>query len=269
MTRPIADPFDAFLRYITLPDKEKEAALEHGRLLSQRIEQQPEVRECLITGSMVRSTAIRKFSDIDIVAVIESENQLAQADSATLITAVANILRETESHVQVSENTARVIHPESVTVDVLAAFYSGTNSTADDVYRIPATNQEGWEEYAPGKQTRRIREATEALGDDFKKLIRLCKWWSNTHNQPVSSYEIELIALKSFTDKIPELPCAVIRMFDSIKHSIDPNSPNMLPLLESRKISEEAHTSWQSGDTQESIKLWRRLFGDHFPSIIT
>ncbi|MGW0647480.1 SMODS domain-containing nucleotidyltransferase [Streptomyces umbrinus] len=269
MTHPIADPFDAFLRYITLPESEQAAALEQARQLSQKIEQRPEVRECLITGSMTRSTAIRKFSDVDIVAVIESDNQLAHADSATLVTAVANILRETEPHVQVSENAVRVMHTEGVTVDVLPAIHSGTNRTADDVYRIPTSNQEGWESYAPEEQTRRIREATESLGDDFKKLIRLCKWWSKTHSQPVSSHEIELTAYKTFPDEMPELPRAIIELFDSIEHSI-PIDPSKIPaVLESKLIATEAYSSWQSGDAQKAIELWRRLFGDHFPAVIT
>ncbi|MET7826275.1 hypothetical protein ABZT23_16490 [Streptomyces sp. NPDC005386] len=268
MTHPIAHLFDDFLRYITLSDSEKAIALEQGRRLSRRIEQRPEVRECLITGSMTRSTAIRKFSDVDIVAVIESENKLAQADSATLVAAVATILRETEPHVEVSENAVRVVYEECVTVDVLAGIYTGTNSTDDDVYRIPTSNQEGWETYAPEEQSRRIREATEFFGDDFKKLIRLCKWWSKTHDQPVSSHDIELIAFNSFTDDIPELPRALIEMFNAIEHSIDTGSPKMPILLKSKSIATEAYSSWQSGDAQKSIELWRRLFGDRFPTVI-
>ncbi|MFI1353602.1 hypothetical protein ACH4TV_08460 [Streptomyces sp. NPDC020898] len=269
MTYPIADLFDDFLQYITLSDNEKATALEQGRRLSQKIEQRPEVRECLITGSMTRSTAIRKFSDVDIVAVIESKNQLAQADSATLVTTIAKILRETESHVEVSENAVRVAYTEGVTVDVLAAIHSGTNSAGDDVYRIPTPSQEGWQAYAPEEQSRIVRETTERLGDDFKKLIRLCKWWSKTHSQPVSSHEIEIIAYKSFTDDIPELPRAVIEMFNSIERSVDINSPKASTLLESKSIAEEAYSSWRSGDTQKSIELWRRLFGDRFPTVIT
>ncbi|MHC3428190.1 SMODS domain-containing nucleotidyltransferase [Streptomyces sp. DT18] len=269
MTYPIADLFDDFVRHITLSDSEKATALEQGRRLSQRIEQRPEVRECLITGSMTRSTAIRKFSDVDIVAVIEPENELAQADSATLVTAVANILRETEPHVEVSENAVRVVYAECVTVDVLAAIYFGTNNTGDDVYRIPTSNQDGWETYAPEEQSRRIREAAEFFGDDFKKLIRLCKWWSKTHSQPVSSHDIELVAYKSFTDDIPEIPQALIEMFNAIEHSIDTGSPKMAIVLQSKSIAIEAYSSWQSGDTQKSIELWGRLFGDRFPTVIT
>ncbi|MFE9942120.1 SMODS domain-containing nucleotidyltransferase [Streptomyces hirsutus] len=269
MTHQIADPFDAFLRHITLSDSEKATALERGRRLSRRLEQRPEVRECLITGSMVRSTAIRKFSDVDIVAVIESSNQLSRINSAALVTTVANILRETESDVQVSENAVRVMYPDGVTVDVLGAIHAGINSTADDVYRIPSSDRKGWATYAPEEQNRRIREAAASLGDNFKKLIRLCKWWSKTHGQPASSYEIEIAAHESFRTEIPELPLAIIELFNSIKRSVDIDSPKMSALLESREIAEEAYSSWQTGDVQKSIELWGRLFGEQYPNFIT
>ncbi|NMI61001.1 MULTISPECIES: SMODS domain-containing nucleotidyltransferase [unclassified Streptomyces] len=268
MTDEIADQFDVFLNRITPSDSEKSNALEQGRRLSQRIEQRPEVQECLITGSMARSTAIRKFSDVDIVAVIESRDQLAQSDSATLVSSVANILREIEPDVQVSENAVRVRHPDGSVIDVLAAIHSGTNSTADDVYRIPATNQEGWETYAPEEQNRRIREATESLGEDFKKLIRLCKWWSKTHGQPISSYQIELATYGTFRNGVPELPLAIVELFNSIKQSISIGPLKMPALLESKALAEEAYSSQQSGDTMKAIELWGRVFGDQFSTFI-
>ncbi|WP_147481099.1 SMODS domain-containing nucleotidyltransferase [Streptomyces shenzhenensis] len=269
MTGQIADQFDAFLQRITLSDGEKSTALEQGRRLSQKIEQRPEVRECFITGSMVRSTAIQKYSDVDIVAVIESRDRLAHSDSATLVSTFANILREIEPDAQVSENVVRVTHADGAVVDVLAAIHCGINGTADDVYRIPATSQEGWETYAPEEQNRRTREATELLGEDFKKLIRLCKWWSKTHGQPIASYKIELATLETFRNEIPELPCAIVRLFNSIERSINISPIKKPVLLESKELAEEAYSSQQSGDVQKSIELWGRLFGDQFTNVIT
>jgi hypothetical protein len=268
MTDQITDQFDAFLQRITLSRSEKSAALEQGRLLSRRIEQRPEVRKCLITGSMVRSTAIRKFSDVDIVAVIEPKDQLAHSDSATLVSSVANILRKMEPDVQVSENAVRVLHADGSVVDVLAAIHSGTSNTADDIYRIPATNQEGWETYAPEEQNRRIREATDSLGEDFKNLIRLCKWWSKTHGQPISSYEIELVTCRTFRDGIPELPRALVELFEAIKQSSSINPLKMPTLLESKALAEEAYSSQQLDNVQKAIELWGRLFGDQFAATV-
>ncbi|MFE2357972.1 hypothetical protein [Streptomyces parvulus] len=267
MTDQITDQFDAFLQLITPSDSEKSTALEQGRHLSQRIEQRPEVRECLITGSMVRSTAIRRYSDVDIVAVIEPGDQLTQSEPATLVSSVANMLREIEPDVQVSENAVRVTRPDGVVIDVLAAIHSGTDSTVGHIYRIPAANQDGWETYAPQEQNRRIKEATQSLGEDFKNLIRLCKWWNQVNNQPISSYEIELTAYKTFRDEIPEIPCALVDLFDSIKRSTDINPLKMPVLLESEALAKEACASQQAGDIKKALDLWGRLFGDQFSAL--
>ncbi|MFJ5735572.1 SMODS domain-containing nucleotidyltransferase [Streptomyces microflavus] len=264
MTDHIADRFNAFLQYITLSDGEKMKALEQGRILSQRLEQRPEVYKCLITGSMVRTTAIRKYSDVDIVAVIDSVNPLTQADSAVLVRAVADMLRETESHVQVSENAVRVRSDDGITVDVLAAIQMGISDASEDEYRIPSPNQEGWEKYVPEEQNRRIRESTELLGEDFKILIRLLKWWSRVNGHPISSHVIEIAACESFATKMPEMPLAVISLYDSIGRLLGSNSSRMPILMESKAIAEEAYSSWHSGQAKKSIELWGRLFGEKF-----
>ncbi|MGC5399549.1 SMODS domain-containing nucleotidyltransferase [Streptomyces sp. DT20] len=264
MTDQLTDHFNAFLRYITPSDSEKSNALEQGRLLSRRMEQRPEVQKCLITGSMVRATAIREYSDVDIVAVIEPGDRLIQADSIALVEAVADMLRETESHVQVSENAVRVMSSDGITVDVLAAIQIGINSVAEAEYRIPSPKQEGWETYVPEEQNRRIREAADSLGADFNKLIRLCKWWSRTHGHPIPSHLIETAACQAFKAKIPEIPQAMIDLYGSIEQALDSDSSSMPILLESKKIAEVAYSTWRSGDAKKSIDLWGRLFGERF-----
>jgi predicted nucleotidyltransferase len=268
MTSQIADLFDAFLQRITPSDSEKAMTLERGQRLSQELEQRPEVRNCLITGSMVRSTAIREFSDVDIMAVIEPGDQLAQVGPAALVAAVASILRDTELHVQISENAVRVMYPDSIAVDVLGGIHAGTNSRDDDVYLIPSASQERWETYVPEEQNRRIREATDSLGCDFKNVIRLCKWWSKIHGQPVSSYEIEAAARDSFSTAMPELPIAIIELFKSIESSADMSPTGLLILLKSRETAEAAYASWRTGDVEKSSKLWGRLFGEQRPGVI-
>ncbi|MFF8535384.1 hypothetical protein ACF07B_26140 [Streptomyces sp. NPDC015532] len=268
MTDQITDQFEAFLQRITLSDGEKLNALEQGQRLSRRIEQRPEVRECLITGSMVRSTAIRKFSDVDIVAVIEPNDQLVRSEPATLVSTVAQMLREMESDVQVSENAVRVTYIDDRAVDVLASIHLGINSEGDHEYRIPTAHREGWEVYAPEAQNRRIREATALLGEDFKRLIRLCKWWNKTHGQPISSHEIELFAYETFHQAIPELPLAVVHFSDFCRRHIDGSPLTQARLLEFNRLAQDAYTKQTSGDIQKSSELWGRVFGDEFTAVI-
>ncbi|MFJ4869498.1 hypothetical protein [Streptomyces sp. NPDC088757] len=268
MTTQITDQFEAFLQRITLSDAERVNALEQGRRLSRRIEQQPEVRECLITGSMVRSTAIRKFSDVDIVAVIEPDGRIIQSEPTKLISSLTEILRKIEPNVQVSENAIRITHADGRVFDVLAAIHLGANSTGDDVYQIPSTNRKGWESYAPEEQNRRIREASELLGGDFKKLIRLCKWWSKTHGQPIPSYEIELTAYEAFPEKIPELPKALVDFSSSIKIAANSTPLSKSTLLEFKRLAQDAYSKQVSGDYKKTIELWGKVFGDEFTTVI-
>ncbi|MER8231727.1 hypothetical protein [Streptomyces sp. NPDC094049] len=269
MTDQITYQFEAFLQRITLSDSEKQNALEQGQRLSRRIEQRSEVRECLITGSMVRSTAIRKFSDVDIVAVIEPEDQLAHSEPAALVSTVAQMLGEMEPDVQVSENAVRVTHMDGGVVDVLASVRLGINCEGDEEYRIPTTRQDGWEIYAPEAQNRRIREATKLVGEDFKRLIRLCKWWSKTHGQPISSHEIELAAYRTFPRTIPELSRAVVEFSDSIRHRIDGSPLTQAALLDFNRLAREAYDKQISGDIKKSSELWGMVFGDEFTAVIT
>ncbi|MGV9390985.1 SMODS domain-containing nucleotidyltransferase [Streptomyces olivaceus] len=269
MTDQITYQFEDFLQRITLSDTEKLNALKQGQRLARRIEQRSEVRECLITGSMVRSTAIRKFSDVDIVAVMEPGDQLAHSEPAALVSAIARILREMEPDVQVSENAVRVTLMDGRVVDVLASVHLGINAEGDEEYRIPTARQEGWETYAPEAQNRRIREATQLLGEDFKRLIRLCKWWSKTHRQPISSHEIEIAAYETFPRAIPELSRAVVEFSDSLRRQIEGSSPAQAELLNFNRLAREAYDKQTLGDIQKSSELWGRIFGDEFTAVIT
>ncbi|MYT70361.1 MULTISPECIES: nucleotidyltransferase domain-containing protein [unclassified Streptomyces] len=269
MTDHITYQFEAFLQRITLSDSEKQKALQQGQRLAREIERRPEVRECLITGSMVRSTAIRKFSDVDIVAVIEPEDQLTQSEPAALVSSIAQMLRGIRPDVQVSENAVRVTHLDGGVVDVLVSVRLGINREGDEYYRIPTARQDGWEIYAPETQNRRIREATKLLGEDFKRLIRLCKWWSKTHGQPLPSHEIELAAYRAFPRAIPELSRAVVEFSDSLRTQIDGGPSTQAALLNFNRLARDAYDKQTSGDLNKSSELWGRVFGDEFTTIIT
>lgn len=264
MADELSDRFNAFIRKITLSDSERNAALKQGLLLSQKLEQRPEIQKSLITGSMARKTAIRKYSDVDLVVVIEKNDPLSQAGSADLVRALSGILREMELQVQVSENAARVRTVDGVTVDVLAAIQTGISNASEDEYRISSSNRNGWERYAPEEQNRRIRESAAILGDNFKKLIRLIKWWSKINGHPISSYAIESAACQAFRMRMPEMAQAVIDMYEYMGSSTCLTLPEMSIFIEAKGVAEEAYSCWQSGNKKESVQLWGRLFGEQF-----
>lgn len=267
MTDQLSDQFDIFLNSVTPSAHEKTAALQQAQDIADKIKLYPGVQTCLITGSMVRSTAVRTYSDVDIVAVVDAASELGQKDPGTFVSALAHKLRETESNVQLSENAVRIAYAEGLAVDVLPAIHVGVNSKGDDVYRIGAGNRDGWQTYIPEDQNRVVEEAARSLGSNYKKLVRLCKWWSKTHGQPISSYEIERVAAKAFSRKIPALPRAMIDFFDYATRSMDDASRTTDEIDQSKSIAQEACATWDSGNTTKSIELWRYLLGDHFPAL--
>ncbi|WP_369190212.1 nucleotidyltransferase domain-containing protein [Streptomyces sp. R08] len=262
--------FHVLLDRISLSTSERAAALSRAESVRENLKDCQLVRDCIVTGSMARSTAIRTFSDVDIIAVIEDDPEMAE-NSNLAISAISNFLSRTYSNIEDFDSAVHIALPNEPGVDVVPALLAGKNLSGHSLFKIP-TERRAWIDYDPAEQNQRIEQLTQKLGDEFKHAIRLAKWWSRTNGSPIPSYEIEGVASRTFLGW-PEMPPPPEALAAFLKEAAA-NSPKKVTdygrslVKEAALIAQEALDLAAQGDTTGSIDCWRCLLGEQFPTVV-
>ncbi|MFG2971593.1 nucleotidyltransferase [Streptomyces sp. NPDC048331] len=265
MNGTLQDRLEVFFHNISLSDNQQGEAQNRAREICRFLGEGKMVHDCFVSGSLSRSTALRGFSDIDLVVTLS--NTSSDIRPASIISDLLKTLLTRYPGSEVSENTVRIRFPDGPGVDVLPALkLAGTSDR--ETYKIPTFNLESWQEFSPNELTQRVREIDSRCRGDFTRLIKLIKWWSNLHGKPIPSFKIEQIASIAFAREMPEISQAVVVFFDAAIRQYAETSRVPSEILEAHATAKRAAELEESGDTQGSIEHWGCLLGDQYPTVI-
>ena len=262
MSDAISGYFDDLLDRITMPERERVAALARAVHISEIIARNIAIQNVVITGSMSRGTAIRNFSDVDILVSLEKWTLEDQPKPAAMVSRLAQALSREFPGAHILGNVVRVDFPSGPDVDVLTGLCDSLNDLGNQVYMIPTEDLRRWQPFEPANIDQALYVRSGELGPKFKALIRLIKWWSRENGRPLASYEIETIASSSFGQSMPELPESVAMFFDSAVRSVhDRQDLNMTKLKSAGSLARKSLEESANGNFMESISGWRCLLG--------
>jgi predicted nucleotidyltransferase len=280
MTDPLVDAFDMFDRRIQPTDAQIRLAMGRGQRLSQLLSRNSQIFECRVVGSIVRSTAIRIFSDVDILAVFNLPGCPEMADSRELLTLAKSILGHHMQTMICNDNTISLRFSKWPNVDVLPAMATG-RSGANGTLRIP-TRSGTWQYYSPGNDDQLVVDAVLRLGQGFRSVVRIFKWWNKLSNEVMSSFEVERLAREVFAQGLPDCPRAIQMLFAAITQDQDGMSVSHSRYAGSVISSEssdivrracdlaaQAQQATAIADFRGASLLWRRLLGDRFPFVVS
>ncbi|MFJ3658118.1 nucleotidyltransferase domain-containing protein [Streptomyces nigra] len=269
MNATLEKNFELFAQRISLSQHELDNAIKRAEEICQFLSQATVVQECKTTGSMARSTAIQDFSDVDIVAVLSPP--LSAQDTPNSITArLLDILRPTYREARISENTVRISFAHGPDVDVIPAILDTVSPNGGMIYKIPSPNRSRWNEYAPEERNQEINQKSALLGERFIRLIKIMKWWSKQHEQPVASYEIENIASATFSSRMPPITHAIVEFFEFAESSPKGRRESHgTSISDARSIANKALQCEQQGDIRGALNYWGSLLGDRFSSVVS
>ncbi|GAQ77526.1 nucleotidyltransferase [Streptomyces turgidiscabies] len=262
--------FHILLDRISLTVPEQEAALNRAESVRENLMNFSLVQECVITGSMARSTAIRTFSDVDIIAIINDDPKMME-NSKLAISAISDYLARTYSSIEDFDSAVHITLNDGPGIDVVPAFIAGKNTSGHSLFKIPA-EQRSWINYDPAGQDQRIEQLSLQLGDEFKQAIRLAKWWSRANGSPIPSYEIEGVMSRTFLKwtEMPTPPEALATFF----READANKPDKVTghgksvIRKAALMAQDALELAAQGDTAGSMERWRCLLGEQFPTVV-
>ena len=250
------------------------------------------VNDSFLTGSYSRSTMIAplKEADVDIFIVLHSDyfhhyKNGQNGGQAGLLDLVKRTLRKTYTKTpDISRNGQAVtIQFTDFMVDVVPGF-----NREGGGYLIPNSVSQRWIPTNPKKHVEIVSNANTEHSGDLVPLIKMIKGWNKNSGNYFNSFHLEVLALQILSGvKISDFPSGMRYFFDKsrdliTKKNLDPvgygedvgsyiNTQEKIQeavakfqLAYDRAIKAEDYN--QRGHIQDAIEMWRKIFGDYFPT---
>lgn len=250
------------------------------------------VKDSFLTGSYSRSTMIAplKEADIDIFIILHSDyfhhyKNGQNGGQAGLLDFVKSALKKTYTNTpDISrDGQAVTIQFTDFMVDVVPGF-----NREGGGYLIPNSISKSWISTDPKKHVELVSNANTAHSGNLVPLIKMIKGWNKNSGNYFHSFHLEVLALQILTNiKITDFPSGVRYFFDKsrdlvTKKNLDPagyggdvgsyintqekiqDAVAKFQLAYDRAIKAEDYN--KRGHTQNAIEMWRKIFGDYFPT---
>lgn len=275
--------FELFRQAIEPPPYDKDTAIARREQLTGLLKRNLEVLDAFPSGSLPKFTAIKDHADLDIMVVLHYSKHIKDRNPSEVLLAVREVLSEYRTDVRRNGQAVTLFYKTWPSVDVVPV--SRVVDSVGNVthYNIPDMNTETWIKSQPRHHSDELSSRNSSFGEEFKRIIKMMKWWNVNHSDLLESYHIEVMALEILTGKFSNYPWDVYQFFDKAKslaasslwHGID-FVDDYLDFDKRREVikrlttaSEIASEAWYLGlkeDNQGAIGKWRQLFSGAFPA---
>lgn len=249
------------------------------------------VKDSFLTGSYSRSTMIAPLydADIDIFVLLDvsyyHHYNGQNGGQAGLLDLIKRILRKTYTQTpDISrDGQAVTIRFTDFVVDVVPAFYRQGGG-----YLIPNSISQSWISTDPKKHVEIISQSNVSHNGNLVPLIKMIKGWNKGVGSFFGSFHLEVLAYQILNGvTITDFPSGVRFFFDKgrdlvTKQNLDPAGygSDVGGYLNTREKIEEGVRKFQlaydraikaedydrRGYTKDAADMWRKVFGDCFPT---
>jgi hypothetical protein len=248
-------------------------------------------------GSHAKGTALKGYSDVDILAVLRRREARwggAYVNSETFLRNVRVDLVERYPATEIRrDGQAAVVHfaQGAYLVDVVPAIYFQAAASGHPIYRIP-DGAGGWQPTAPEIHAAYLAAADRRSGGKLRHVVQLIKLWVHDRATalPLSSFHLEMILAAARTcEGVMPVSRALTLAFLLLESRAgaalrDPCGISGLILATETEAKRQlltrslesaadharaAYEAEQSGDKDEAIRQWRIIFGQRFPLTVS
>lgn len=254
-----------------------------------------DVLKVVPSGSLARSTQRDPLNDVDVIIVYDTaahpEWGLAgESAAAALDHAREQIHRLLGATDGTFAQAVRLASPRNHAVKCFLDDPEAEGAFTVDA--MPALRQAGGGLLVPEKRSQDwVRTDPEFLiaevahrqeeWDQFRPLVRLLKYWNDTHGKLMKSLVVEVLALKCLPVE-GSRPRALQRFFSSAVYEIDRGvedpagicgeiQPDLDRDAARELLDDAAGHAWKAinaqdaGETDDAACHWRKVFGENFP----
>ena len=279
--------FDLFFGNINLPgDHHATAAARRERVVS-LLSKGFEILDSFATGSISNYTAIKEHADLDVMVVLHWTKHINGRKPSAVLADVQSHLSEFRTGRR-NGQAVTLYYETWPNVDVVPVSKTTNSDGSLSHYSVPDMNTERWVESRPRAHSAALTNANADFGDQFKKIIKMLKYWNRQHSTLMKSYHIEVLALKILGGR--QFNSYSWDVYNFFKEAVDltqtllwhngENVDDYLYLQHDKRqeilkrlttARDKALDAWALtyGDRDEhkqAIEKWRQLFGSEFPA---
>ena len=277
--------FAGFYEAINLSGDHRDTANARKDRIVGLLENKFEILDAFSTGSIPKCTALRKVADLDVMAVLHFGKHVEGKTPAQLLSDVREALAGYSTRVRRNGQAVTLSFETWPNVDIVPVSRVVHADQSVNYYNVPDANRGVWLQSRPRKMSADIESKSSECGENFRRIIKMAKHWNSTHSDYLSSYHIEVLALKIFSGSLADLPWSVFQFFDKAKelvgaplwYELGYADDYLAPLTRGEAVkrlhsaADTARNAWVAtyggrSDHQEAIRLWQQIFGDKFPA---
>jgi len=277
--------FDRFRQNIEPPSYQKETATKRKDHLVSLLEEAFVLLDAMPIGSLPRATAVKGHADLDVMVVLHYGKHIKNKKPSEVLQDLRDCLGDYRTNVRKNGQAVTLHYKSWPNVDIVPVCRVADDDGTVAHYEVPNMNDESWIPSQPVRHSNEMTDRNKTFGKEFKRIIKMIKWWNHQHGSHLQSYHIEVLALQSLTGSFSSYPWGVFQFFDKsvglTQGSLWHNVGYADSYLDSKKRQEvqkrletardKASTAWyktyRSNDDHEgAIAIWGQIFGGEFPA---
>lgn len=242
-----------------------------------------------LAGSYARDTATNYIKDVDVILLIDLDH--STTSPYVVVAWVQASLREHYSHVTAQGRSVQVQTAAGFRLDVVPSVAIGQR---DGPILIPDRDAKSWVPSHPKGQIAFGIQKNKSTNGYYKPLVKIMKFWRDRLSDAdakLKSYILENLVGENLLGAPPSYASGVVSILQNIHQRYSPYlKTGFVPRISDlgypsvnvakrwkfnefgafMKEVEKSHaiavTALRSQSEQESIRLWRQLFGTKFES---
>ncbi len=286
MSYTVAVSFDEFRKRIELQSTYRDTATKRRDHLVSLLKQDFTIVEAFPSGSIPKYTAVSGYADLDVIVALNYTLHIKDKKPSQVLKSVRDSLGQYRTNVRRNGQAVTLRYETWPNVDVVPASRSVDANGNVTNYNIPDMNQEEWLRSKPKTHSQAMSDMNTRCGQNFKRIVKMVKWWNHQHSSLLQSYHIEVLALKIYDGKtLSDYSWEVYRFFDKaydltnsylihegvivddyLHYEKRPEVRKRLKTARDTALSAWSATYGSDPDHKEAIRLWRKIFGDKFPA---
>ncbi len=283
MAYTVEAAFQQFYAAINLDGDNRDVANTRKDHIEEVLSKQFTILESFPSGSIPRFTALKGHSDVDVMVALHYAKHIKDKTPTEVLQSVRDALGEYKTNVRKNGQAVTLYYKTWPNVDIVPVVQVANQGVVTH-YEVPNANTGTWIPSNPKRHSADIDGKASACGYNFRRIIKMVKWWSLTHSDYLQSYHIEVLALKTLAGNLDDTPWEVCQFFEKARPLIAAslwhdqgfvddylgNADRQEALKRVDAAIEKSRDAWYAlyneKNAEQAIRLWRQLFGDKFPA---
>jgi len=285
MPYTVAVSFEAFYDNINLGGDHRATANSRRDNVVAKLSKDFSIVDSFSTGSISKNTALHGHADLDVMVVLNWSKHIKNKTPTQVLQSVRDSLAEWRNAVRKNGQAVTLSYETWPDVDIVPVSMTLNSKGQVTHYNVPNSHDNTWIKSRPKSLAAAIEAKSTECGGNFRRIIKMIKHWNRIHSDYLSSYHIEVLALKLLSGNCDATSWEVHYFFDRarallqaplyydtgfvdeyLSNAARAEVTKRFETANSLSLDAWFATHGGNADHERAIGIWRQIFGNKFPA---